>query len=158
MRQEGNGNPEIQGSLVLKTSIGWHREIQIINLAIYGKIIQCLNEITKYAMLQVYSYSNDLTWPNTKVEFIHGDHFGPLFLSQFDDQHCYINLRGFIVNWMKKWAKLGLFSPLMRIRILIDEYDYIEGRDYYDTSKKEWPYERIFSTLIYILSFTLCCR
>ncbi len=43
----------------------------------------------------------------------------------------------------------------MRIRILIDEYDYIEGRDYYDTSKKEWPYERIFSNLIYIELYSL---
>jgi hypothetical protein len=35
----------------------------------------------------------------------------------------------------------------MRIRILIDEYDYIVGRDYYNISKKEWPYERIFFNL-----------
>jgi hypothetical protein len=38
----------------------------------------------------------------------------------------------------------------MRIRILIDEYDYIVGRDYYNSRKKEWPYERIFSTSNYI--------
>jgi hypothetical protein len=43
----------------------------------------------------------------------------------------------------------------MRIRILIDEYDYIVGRDYYNIGEKEWPYERIFSTLIYIELYSL---